>query len=136
MKSQRLRVKSVPWRDAGSRQMSVEFETSSGQTFICFADGGEFKAGEMAEIARFDYLEGGGILDEILDANPKREKRIEQIGEWNVAAKGQVVGLEGSTLLIDCGGVIFFLDAMTTDARVIGEWVGFTLERLEVERAW
>lgn len=135
MYTQQLEVKKVLWHDTESGQMSVEFQTISGQKFVCFVDGGHLEVGKPIEIASFYYLEASETLEGIFERNLDQEKHIEQIGEWNVFIKGQIVGIEGSTLLVDCGNVIFPLKNMTTDSSVIGEWIGVTLERLEAELA-
>ncbi len=47
--------------------------------------------------------------------------------------KGQIVDLNDDTAWVDCGGVELPLESLTNDKSVIGEWIGFSIDRLEVE---
>ncbi len=135
MKIQKLKVIGVDDYDPDSKQSSVEFETTSGQHFQCYSDGYDFSVGETADISCFYWIAGDGYsYDEMFDANESREKSIEHLSDWNYFCKGLVVDLEGDVAIVDCGGVLIPIDGFTSDRSAIGNWVGFRVDRLEVEK--
>jgi hypothetical protein len=67
----------------------------------------------------------------VFSANSKQEKSIEQLGEWEYLVKGQIQATEKDVLFVDCGGIVLPLEGLTHDARCLGEWVGFKIDRLD-----
>jgi hypothetical protein len=113
---------------------TVEFETKSGQRFTCFAFGVEFQPGEEVSDAQFSLLDSETGFEEVFAGNPDRKMCIENTGEWSCRAWGRIVALIGADALVDCGGVLLPLTNLTHDQTVVGEWVGFSVDRLDVFR--
>jgi len=55
--------------------------------------------------------------------------------EWSCRAWGRIVALTGADALVDCGGVLLPRTGLTHDQAVVGEWVGFSVDRLNVFRS-
>jgi hypothetical protein len=120
--------------DPDSGEFTVEFETRRHQRFTCFAFGVEFQPGEEITDAHFSPIDGGTGFEDPFAGNPARTMCIENTGEWSCRASGQIVALSGADALVDCGGVLIPLTNLTHDETVIGEWVGFNVDRLDVFR--
>lgn len=140
MKNQRLLVTAIPWRDHESAQCTLELSAPGGTRVTCFCEGcNAIEVGAHVEVETFYWLSSdfdpACSLDEILCANPSREKRIEPLSEWDHFLKGQIVEIEGRTAIVDCGGVCFPLHDFGADQRAVGAWIGVRVERLEVEIA-
>jgi hypothetical protein len=129
-----LKVLAVRSFDPDSGDFTVEFETKTGQRFTCFAFAVEFQPGEEITDAQFSVVDGGAGIEEVFAGNPDRTNRVENTGEWSCRAWGQIVALSGPDALVDCGGVLIPLTNLTHDETVIGEWVGFSVDRLDVFR--
>lgn len=44
------------------------------------------------------------------------------------------MALSGADALVDCGGVLLPFSNLTHDQTVVGDWVGFSVDRLDVFR--
>ncbi len=133
MKGQRFKVVNIPWKCEVSHQSSIELETANGQRFTCFNDGYDCKIGKFITVHYFGYFDETRDFDTYFKSNPKQEKSIVQTAEWDYDFKGQIIELEKDTTWVDCGGVIIPIEYLTHDKRVIGDWVGFSVSRLEIE---
>ena len=128
-----VRIRRILWSDPDARQSTLELESPSGTRLTCLNDGAQFEEGSVRRVEAFEYLARRGSFEEIFGGNPNEEHGIENTGEWDCIAKGQVVAMQEDTPIVDCGGFLIPLDGLTHDRRVIGAWVAFRLERLEVE---
>ena len=136
MKPQMFRVNSIEFIDRSTKQLSVEFESVSGTKFKCFSDGYCYQEGEVVEISHIYWIAGDLFsIERLFDSNLSCEYAMEQRAEWDYFCKGRVVAVEGGTIFVDCGGVLIPLEGVTDDQSIIGSWIGFAVERLEVERA-
>ena len=127
-----LDVLELPWVDAASGHATVRFRTALGCEFTCFSDGITWKVGQLYGEVRLGALEIVTDYAEALDAGSIGDRSIEYTSEWDCLAAGQIVGLEGDTALLDCGGVVVELGRFATDSSVVGSWLKCRLERLEV----
>jgi len=127
---QRLKVLRVLWSDASSGQKTVEFDLGEGRTVSCLVDGGEVVEGEVASIREFFCLD---IEGDPFESNPNAEESVAQLSEWDVLALGRIVGSEGDSGLVDCGGIVISFSNLTDDPAAVGTWVGGVLRRLEAE---
>lgn len=125
----------IPWQSEHSGQSSITLKTANGAQITCFSDGYNFKQGEYAHISHFTGLATTNDFDGIFQSNPNQEKSIESIQistDWDYSCKGQVVRHSKDTVFVDCGGFEIEIPALTRDPSVVGCWVGFWIERLEV----
>lgn len=136
MMTQTMRVNRILWEEPHSGQFSVEFSTQAGQDFVCFSDGYRFVPGEIASILTF-YFFGEDRDDDPFQSNPGNKQELKKFPgttEWDYVALGKVVAVEENLLVVDCGGILLPLRGVSGDSRCIGEFVGFRVQRLEVER--
>src|SRR5262245_40692972 len=130
--SQRFRIVDVPWCEPVAKQCSVRLETRTGQRFTCFVDGIVPEKGVDLEVETFYGIAIERLpFEALFSANEAMQMQLEALGEWDYEAYGQVVEIDGSDLVVDCGGVRIPVPNVTTDQRVLGAWVGFRVERLE-----
>lgn len=125
---QTLLIRSIPWSDAYSGQQTLELETSNGQRFTCFMDGGGATAGSRAVIGGFCYLDA---RYDLLDGEHVRARSITQLAEWDVEVVGVVVRVDDDAVWLDAGGVFLPLLRFTRDPRAEGTWLCVAYTRLE-----
>ena len=133
MKYQKFKVLNVKWKDEDSGQSSIEIQASNGQTIVCFCEGFVFTSEVEILVKYFYYLEIYNGSDDMLNLNPNQEKSIVNLKEWDYEFKGEVFKLDDDTMWVDCGGISIPVDPFTNDSSVVGQWVGFSVERLEAE---
>lgn len=130
-----LKVVALRWHDPASGQSTVELETASGQRFTCFSGQSVFVPGEEVSDAQFSLLDAGtGRFEDYFSGNPDKQKRIENTGEWSCRVLGQIVAVRGADAIVDCGGLLLPLANLTHDPTAVGWWVGFSVNRMDVER--
>jgi hypothetical protein len=129
-----LKVIAVRAFDTDSGESTVEFETTTGQRFTCFAFCVEFAPGEVVTDAHFSLQDGKVGFEEVFSGTAAEKKCIENTGEWSCRAWGQIVALRGADPVVDCGGVLLPLTNVTHDPAVVGSWVRFSVDRLDVYR--
>ena len=133
-KNQKVRIGDISWCDPPSGQGTIELITSEGVRFTCYCEQScSISEGDILGVDAFYYLEHYGEFEDLFAGNPKKEKTIEQLSEWDCYLKGQIVDVEGHDLKLDCGGVVIDICNVSSDKRVIGWWIGVRVERLEVE---
>ena len=101
---------------------------------VCVFD--EFSVGERTmpssgtefEYEFSNFVDEDESWEEIFSSNPEQKIGIEQIQGWKYRAYGKIIDI--NPVRIDCG--LFIEDGVidTHDARVIGEYVAFTITRL------
>lgn len=67
--------------------------------------------------------------EDIFSGNPDKLKRLESLGGWSYRAYGQIKSLDPMT--VDCGIDIEDEVVRTHDPRVVGEYVAYTMDRLD-----
>ena len=83
----------------------------------------------------FDVELSASLLDEdeswetIFSGNPDRRKTLDHLDGWSYRAYGQVVSID--PILVDCGMIQVPDVFHSNDPRVIGEFVAFTISRLD-----
>lgn len=69
-------------------------------------------------------------LDAIFTANPQCEKKLTHLQGWSYRAYGEIIALD--PVIIDCG-IARFSDVLCThDERCLGEFIAWTIIRLDV----
>lgn len=136
MKNLSLKVISIPWENIESQECTIEFETLTGQKFTAYSYSDLFKIGETYNDVSFSILdfelEGDEIeFEDYFKGNINNEKKLLKLGEWKYIAFGQIVDIENHDAIVDCGGVLIPLCNLTSDRRCIGEYVKFSIERLD-----
>lgn len=96
----------------------------------------EFGGTNLKVGSSFEVRISAGLLDEdeswesIFSGNPSKEKSLTQIYGWRYRAKGQVTKI-GEETMVDVGLQEFEAPFHTHDHAVLGEYVSFTINRLD-----
>ena len=86
----------------------------------------------------FDVELSASLLDDdeswetMFSGNPERRKALEHIDGWSYRAFGEVVSI--GPVVVDCGMIQIPEVFHSNDARIVGEFVSFTITRLEPDR--
>lgn len=114
---------------------SIELCTDSGFHFTCFSDGNAHFVGQKVCIETFYWLNFEELSrQELLNNNLLREKSIvPRENEWDFIAYGQVVGFDDQGAIIDCGDLIVPYEAPPFGKEALDAWIGFHINRLEIE---
>lgn len=96
----------------------------------------EFGGENLTPGAMIKVVISAGLLDEeeswesIFSGNPEKEESLTQISGWRYRAKGQVT-IVGDETMVNVGHQVFEAPFSTHDQDVIGEYVSFTINRLD-----
>jgi hypothetical protein len=96
----------------------------------------EFGGERLKPGASIEVRISAGLLDyeesweSIFSGNPEKEKSLTQISGWRYRAKGQVTKI-GEETLVNVGLQAFEAPFSTHDKAVLGEYVSFTISRLD-----
>jgi len=109
---------------------TVQFEIN-GNIYSGFFYGEEFKVGQLIE-AYFDHLEYGLDWDVIFNENKNKVLKIEQANdsEWSYYGYGKVKSID--PIIADFGDIQLDLGNWTNDPKVIGEYIYWKIERLDI----
>ncbi|MES2467809.1 MAG: hypothetical protein V4675_10950 [Verrucomicrobiota bacterium] len=83
----------------------------------------------------FDVELSASLLDDdeswesMFSGNPERRKTLEHIDGWSYQAFGEVVSI--GPVVVDCGMIQIPEVFHSNDARIVGEFVSFTITRLD-----
>lgn len=83
----------------------------------------------------FDVEISASLLDDdeswetIFSGNPERRKALDHIDGWSYRAFGEVIAID--PVVVDCGMIQIPEVFHSNDSRVIGEFVAFTITRLD-----
>lgn len=109
---------------------AVTFEASTGNRFSAFFRGEHFVIGQTYRIT-FDGLEHPSAWEVIFSENKACDKKLEAAREaWSYLAYGQILAINPVTL--DCGDIVMAIGDWTNVERVVGEFIGWKIDRLDV----
>lgn len=100
----------------------------------CVMDEITLDVGSMPQVGDSFEFQFSNMLDEdeswesVFQSNPEKKKCIEQIKGWRYRAFGEIVSI--NPVRVDCGVLVEEDVIHTSDPKVIGEYVGFTISRL------
>jgi hypothetical protein len=86
----------------------------------------------------FDVELSASLLDEdetweaMFAGNPDRRKCLDQVDGWSYRAFGEVISID--PVVVDCGMIQIPDVFHSSDSRVIGEFIAFTITRLDATR--
>jgi len=86
------------------------------------------KTGELCEVEFNTYLDEDETWEEIFAGNPDKLGLIEQIEGWRYRAFGKIISV--NPVVVDCGLLQVEGVVCSTDPRLIGEYVAFSITRL------
>lgn len=110
---------------------TVTFQGKNSDAIQAFSHGIEFTVGDKLDV------DMDGIFDEmpwdaIFSGNPEREIKLVQNGDWTYEAYGKILDI--NPVLIDFGAFELNTGNWTNDSKVIGEYVYWRIERLEITK--
>ena len=86
------------------------------------------KTGELCEVEFSPYLDEDETWEDIFAGNPDKLVLIEQIEGWRYRAFGKIISV--NPMVVDCGLLQVEGLVCSTDPRLIGEYVAFSITRL------
>ena len=86
------------------------------------------KAGEPCEVEFSPYLDDDESWEDIFAGNPDKLILLEQIEGWCYRAFGKIISV--NPVVVDCGLLQVEGVVCSTDTRLVGEYVAFTISRL------
>jgi hypothetical protein len=89
----------------------------------------ERKPGEKAKICFQDDMSIDDVSVPFLEDNPQKRYGLEQIAPGRYRAYGRIINVD--PVVVDCGPLQVEDIMRSTDRRLIGEWVAFTIGRLQ-----
>ena len=111
---------------------TVQFEIN-GNDYKAFFYGEEYKLGQNVEV-EFDHLESPLEWDVIFTENKENELRIEKSknSEWSYYGYGKIKSVDPVTA--DFGDIQLELGNWTNDPKVIGEYIYWAIDRLDISK--
>ncbi|WP_299821341.1 hypothetical protein [uncultured Pontibacter sp.] len=130
MKINELPVEIIHINYHDEHEGTVKFRTESGNTYEAFLWGNTFEVGEKRKI-ELSHLNLHFDWEVTFSLNSSKEKRLEKLTkDWGYIGYGQI---EQVNPVIACFGDIWLdLGNWTRDEKVIGEFIYWRIERLEV----
>lgn len=130
MKFKELPVEIIHVHNLDEHEGTVTFKTDSGNTYDAFFWGNTFKEGEKRKI-ELNHLNLYFDWELTFSLNSTKEKRLEKVGkDWEYIGYGQI---EQVNPVVACFGDIWLdLGNWTNDEKVIGEFIYWRIERLEL----
>ena len=128
-----VRVKNIDWLDTEVKEGDVCVELGS-SLYWGFCYSCDFVVGERTDIEIY-ILESGDIsFETMFSYNRDKEMKIVPFPTDRTAyySYGRVVSVK--PIVVDCGDMQFDLGDFTTDERVIGEYVYFVVNRLDIHK--
>lgn len=109
---------------------TVQFEIN-GNDYKAFFYGEEYESGQNIEV-EFDHLESPLKWDAIFNENKENELRLEKSkdSEWSYYGYGKIKSID--PVIADFGDIQLELGNWTNDPKVIGEYIYWTIDRLDI----
>ena len=103
----------------------------NGNEYEAFYFGDEFQKGENAKV-EFDHLNYPLEWDVIFTENKNKELKIEKTkdSEWSYYGFGKIITI--NPIMADFGDIQLELGSWTNDYKVIGEFIYWKIERLDI----
>jgi hypothetical protein len=108
---------------------TVSFRGKKGGIIQAFSYGTEFKTGQKIEL-ELDFIGKELEWNAIFSENPEREIKVEWKGGWEYEAYGKIMNI--NPVLIDFGEFELNTGNWTNDKKIIGEYVFWKIERLDI----
>ena len=130
---QKVKICEIKWIDKEIKEASVLFEIN-GFTLEAFCHPCSFNEGEVI-LAEFDYIEEEIPLDAIFNNNQSQLKDFVHKGQenWGYEIYGQVKSI--NPIRIDCGYFDFEIIMKMDDESIIGSYINYPINRLDIFKA-
>jgi hypothetical protein len=87
------------------------------------------RIGDTFDVELSAMLDDAWSWERIFAANPEQRVGLEPLGGWSYLALGRITSVD--PVRVDCGIYVEERALFTHDAKVVGEFVGFRIERLD-----
>lgn len=108
---------------------TVTFKGKNGGLIGAFSYGHDFPVGKEIEVD-LTSLNGDIEFETIFSGNPNKEKKLVKVSDWEYEGYGQITGINPVT--IDFGDFELEAGEWVNDNRVIGEFIYWKIERLDI----
>ncbi len=124
-------IKEIEWLDEEAREAEVCFELGN-SLFWAFCYPCEYKVGERRNVHISFILDDNITFDTVFCCNKAKEQKIVQSerSKDSYYCYGKIIGV--NPVIADCGDMLFDLGELSHDERVVGEYVYFVIERLDI----
>lgn len=120
--------------EANEDSDTIAFKNKSEKVYKAFShqDGFGFTVGEKVEV-EFSSLDDDLKWDQIFQGNKEKKKALVAINNnWEYEAYGQIIKI--NPIIADFGDIELELGNWTHDEKVIGEYIYWKIERLDIDR--
>lgn len=127
----KVQIKSIEKIDLYEGTITFSIQENEYQAFFY---GEEFEKDEIINV-NFEQLEYPLDWEIIFNKNIKSEKRIEKASnsDWNYYAYGKIKQI--NPIIADFGDISLEIGNWTNDPNVIGEYIYWKIDRLDIRRA-
>lgn len=126
-----VKIKDMKWLSEESNEAIVTFETNN-KIYRAFGFPVDFETGNFYKV-EFDFLEGIDISWEVMFSENKDKLKdliIKPNSTWSYSAYGQILSV--NPVIVDCGIAELNLGYFSRDIRLVGEYIFFDIERLDI----
>ncbi|MBR6104825.1 MAG: hypothetical protein IKP81_07190 [Paludibacteraceae bacterium] len=127
----KVTIKKIDWLDEEAREAEVCFELGD-TLFWAFSYPCPFTEGEKKNVHISFIMDDDIDFDIVFSGNKDKEIKIvnSERSKESYYCYGKVVSI--NPVIADCGDMFFNLGDLTHDVRVVGEYVYFVIERLDI----
>jgi hypothetical protein len=112
-------------------QATIEIEGKQFIAMDCFGYTCRVKEGEILDVELEIGLDDRSeTWEDIFNGNPAKERKLVQVKDWSYKAYGKIIDL--NPVVVDCGVVKFEDVIQTNDRRCVGEYISFSIDRLDI----
>ena len=122
-------IKTDWFLDKENFEGTVSFRGEKGGVIQAFSYGIEFQIGQNTEL-ELDSIGAELEWNVIFSKNQGKEIRVEQKGNWEYEAYGKILSV--NPVVIDFGEFKLNTENWTTDEKVIGEYIYWKIDRLDI----
>lgn len=126
-------IKQIDWIDQEAKEADVCFMLRDSLYWV-FCHPCDFTEGEVCEV-EIDMLEGEDSWETMFSVNTKRDMKILPFerGRCSYCCYGRIESI--CSVIADCGDLQFDLGNFTHDERVVGEYIYFVIDRMDIKRS-
>ncbi|MCD4784350.1 MAG: hypothetical protein K8T10_11065 [Candidatus Eremiobacteraeota bacterium] len=125
----KVRIEKVDWDLSEEiREGTVTFSIAD-KNFYAFSCCSDYKVGEIIEV-ELSQIEAGFDWEETFSRNNQKKKCLINIGNWSYDGYGQIISI--NPVVVNFGCFPLELGDWTNDKRVIGEYIFWKIDRLDI----
>lgn len=133
----RARLVSSKNEEGGLVVLELDAGAVNAMDCIGYSSNPPISVGTEFEVEFSCLYEEGEDWHFVFSSNPRKERRLEQTGLWSYKAFGEIMSVESEgqySAIADCGICQIPLPISVSDPDCVGQFVGFTVQRLDAWR--